>query len=190
MTSCFDTFDIALCKRVLEPLLEGETLDWPMLFELVRINNIFSVPVDDMGRWMRYHHLFRHFLRSQLQYEEPVLAWHIQHQLARIYEEDGSWEEALEVYAHLNDYDNQVRVLKRVGSVFIMSGRILSLANWLEKLPDEVLHAQPVLISLLGIIHASRGENPKALELYNLAERSLGEDVEKADWAANLVRRA
>jgi LuxR family transcriptional regulator, maltose regulon positive regulatory protein len=190
MTSCFDTFDVALCRRVLAPLLERETLDWSMLFELVRVNNIFSVPVDDMGRWMRYHHLFRHFLRSQLQYEEPVLAWHIQHQLARVYEEDGSWEEALEVYAHLNDYNNQVRVLKRVGSVFIMSGRILSLANWLEKLPDEVLHAQPVLVSLLGIIHASRGENHKALELYNLAERSLGDDVEKADWTANLVRRA
>lgn len=188
MTSLFDTFDVSLCQRVLEPL--GEAFDWPMLFDLVRVNNIFSVPVDDMGRWMRYHHLFRHFLRSQLQFEQPVQAWHIQHQLARVYEEEGSWEEALQVYTNLNDYDNQVRVLKRVGPVFIMSGRILSLANWLEKLPDEVVHAQPVLVSLLGIIHASRGENRTALELYNLAERGLRDAEDKVDWTATLVRRA
>lgn len=190
MTSPFDTFDAVLCGRVLEPLLDGESFDWPMLFELVRVNNIFSIPVDDAGRWMRYHHLFRHFLRSQLQFEQPVLAWHIQHQLARVYEEDGSWEEALQVYAQLDDYDNQVRVLKRVGPVFIMSGRILSLANRLEKLPDEIVYAQPVLVSLLGIIHASRGENRKALELYNLAERGLRDEGEKVDWTATLVRRA
>ena len=190
MTSPLDTFDVSLCRRILDPLLEGESVDWTMLFELVRVNNIFSVPVDDMGRWMRYHHLFRHFLRSQLQFEQPVLAWHIQHQLARVHEEDGSWEEALQVYAHLDDYDNQVRVLKRVGHVFIMSGRILSLANWLEKLPDEIVYAQPVLVSLLGIVHASRGENRKALELYNLAERSLRGTGDEIEWTATLVRRA
>ena len=158
MTSVFDTFDIELCEKVLEPLLEGESFDWTVLFETVRIKNIFSVPLDDEGRWMRYHHLFQHFLRSQLQFEQPVLAWHIQHNLARAYEEQQSWEEALQVYGKLDDYDNQVRLLKHAGSIFIMSGRILTLANWLEKLPDTVTYSQPVLISLLGIIHASRGE--------------------------------
>ncbi|HSB02964.1 MAG TPA: hypothetical protein VLE49_20105, partial [Anaerolineales bacterium] len=71
MTSVFDAFEVSLCERVLEPLVEGQHFDWPALFETVRTGNLFSMPLDSDGRWMRYHHLFQHFLRSQLQYEEP-----------------------------------------------------------------------------------------------------------------------
>lgn len=190
MTSLFDTFDVSLCKLVLDPLLEGESFDWNMLFEIVRTNNIFSVPVDDSGRWIRYHHLFRHFLRSQFQFEQPVFAWHIQRSLARVYEEQQSWEDAFQIYAQLDDYDNQVRLIKNVGSIFIVAGRILTLANWIEKLPDDVVYSQPVLVSLLGIIHASRGENRQALELYNYAEERLRHDENKIEWVTTLIRRA
>ncbi len=190
MTSMFDTFDADLCRLVLEPLLEGESYDWLGLLEIVRANNIFCVPVDDAGRWIRYHHLFQHFLRSQLQFEQPVLAWHIQHNLARAYEEQQAWEDALQVYARLDDYESQMRLLKTAGPVFIMSGRILTLANWIEKLPEDMVYAQPVLVSLLGIIHASRGENRQALELYNLAEEKLRDREDKVEWTATLIRRA
>jgi len=74
MTSQFEAFDVALCEKVLGPLIVGEQFDWTVLFESVRMSNLFSVPLDYEGRWMRYHHLFQHFLQSQLQYDESVLA--------------------------------------------------------------------------------------------------------------------
>jgi LuxR family maltose regulon positive regulatory protein len=190
MTSLFEAFDVTLCEKVLEPLVEGERFDWLVLFNSVRTRNLFSVLLDNEGRWMRYHHLFQHYLRSQLQYEHPVLAWHIQQNLARAYEEQQAWEEALQVYAGLEDYDNQVRLLMQAGAIFILSGRILTLANWLEKLPDDVVYSQPVLVSLLGIVHTTRGDNHRALELYNLAESKLREKGNEVDWTATLVRRA
>lgn len=139
---------------------------------------------------MRYHHLFQHFLRSQLQYEQSVLAWHIQQNLAHFYEEQNSWEESLQVYARLGDYPNQVRVLTQTGAIFIASGRFLTLSNWLEKLPDEVMYAEPALISLLGILHTTRGDNRRALDLLSLAESKLRGSGHEVEWMTALVRRA
>lgn len=190
MTSVFDTFDVSLCEQVLEPLVDGQQFDWPFLFETVRTNNLFSVPLDNEGRWMRYHHLFQHYLRSQLQYEQPVLAWHIQQNLARAYEKQQSWEEALEMYARLDDHENQVRVLIHAGLDFISAGRVLTLANWLDKLPGDVVYSQPALVSLLGIVHATRGHMLQALELYNLAEAGLRSTGSNLEWLVTLVRRA
>lgn len=190
LTSQFDSFDVALCEKVLGPLTVDEGLDWTVLFEAVRMGNLFSVPLDQEGRWMRYHHLFQHFLRSQLQYEQSVLAWHIQQNLAQAYEAEYSWEEALQVYARLGDYANQVRVLTQTGVMFIAAGRFLTLSNWLEKLPDEVVYAHPALISLLGVLHTMRGDNRRALDLLNLAESKLRESGAEEEWMVALVRRA
>ena len=190
MTSQFDTFDVALCEKVLGPLTAGEQFDWTVLFEAVRMGNLFSVPLDHEGRWMRYHNLFQHFLRSQLQYEQSVLAWHIQQNLAHAYEEQHSWEDALQVYTRLGDYANQVRVLTQTGASFIASGRMLTLANWLERLPHEVIYAHPALVSLLGILHTTRGDNPRALELLSLAESKLRNSGNAVEWMVTLVRRA
>ena len=190
MTSILDTFDVSLCEKVLAPGIEGEPLDWQVLFETVRMSNLFSVPLDKDGRWMRYHHLFQHFLRAQLQYEQPVLAWHLQQKLAQVYEEQQTWEEALQVYARLDDYENQARLLVKAGSVFIMSGRILTLANWIERIPDEVVYNRAPLISLLGIIHTTRGDNRRALEMYNQAETRLCAEGNEVEWTTTLVRRA
>lgn len=190
MTSVFDTFDIALCRQVLEPLMEGEPFDWSSLFETVLTGNLFSIPFDSESRWIRYHHLFQHFLRSQLQYEQPTLAWHIQQNLARAYEEQQAWEEALQLYAKMDDRENQVRLLVHAGPIFVMAGWILTLANWLSRLPEDVLYSKPALLSLLGIVHSSKGDNRHALELFDLAEsrlRNMGNNVE---WTATLVRRA
>jgi ATP/maltotriose-dependent transcriptional regulator MalT/two-component SAPR family response regulator len=190
MTSVFDAFDVSLCERVLEPLMEGQRFNWPVLFETVRTGNLFSVPLDNEGRWMRYHHLFQHFLRSQLQYEQPVLAWHIEQNLGRAYEEQQAWEEALEVYDRLDDRENQVRLLTQAGLNFIRAGCALTLSNWLDKLPSEDVYSHPALVSLLGAIHITRGETRQALELFNLAEASFRGTGNTVEWTTTLVRRA
>lgn len=190
LSSMFDAFDVSLCEKVLGPLVEGEQLNWPILFETVRASNLFSIPLDNEGRWMRYHHLFQHYLKAQLQYENPVLAWHIQQNLAQTYEAQQDWEEALQIYEHLKDHQNLVRLLTQTGMVFIGSGRILTLANWLKKLPVDLAYTQPALLSLLGTVHTTQGENRQALELYNLAELKLREKGNETEWTETLARRA
>ncbi|HSJ87585.1 MAG TPA: tetratricopeptide repeat protein [Anaerolineales bacterium] len=190
MTSVFDNFDVSLCEQVLEPLMDGEKFDWAALFEVVRTANLFSVPLDNDGRWMRYHNLFQHFLRSKLQFEQPVLAWQIQLNLAQAYEEQQSWEEALEVYSRLDDYENLVRLLTQISMTFILAGRLLTLANWINKLPMDVVYSHPALMSVLGVIHTSRGDSRQGLELLDLAESKFRDSENKIEWTTTLVRRA
>ena len=189
-TSMFDAFDVALCERVLGPLMTEENPDWLSLFRKVQSTNLFTVVLDPEGRWMRYHHLFQHFLRSQLQYEKPALAWSIQQNLARAYEEQQSWEEALQIYDRLNDYQNQIRLLIETGINFIGAGRILTLQNWLMKIPTDLLYAQPMLVSHLGAVHSTQGDQRQALNLLNQAEAGLRSDENKIHWVTTLVRRA
>ncbi|MFN8381556.1 MAG: tetratricopeptide repeat protein [Anaerolineales bacterium] len=190
LTSVFDAFDISLCEKVLGSLPNEGDFNWPILFETVRTSNLFSISLDNEGRWMRYHHLFQHYLRSQIQYENPVLAWQIQQNLAHAYEEQQEWEEALQIYDHLKDHQNQIRLLIQTGMIFIGSGRILTLSNWLNKLPMDLAYSQPALLSLLGTVHTTQGENRQALELFNQAEGKLRDTGNLVEWTATLVRRA
>ncbi|MBN1451085.1 MAG: tetratricopeptide repeat protein [Anaerolineales bacterium] len=190
MTSLFDAFDIALCEEVLDPLMEGEKFDWSSLFSEVQTGSLFSVPLDDEGRWMRYHHLFGHFLKSQLQFEQPALAWHIQQNLARTYENRGAWEEVLYVYSTLEDQANAARVLVKAGPSLIRQGRILTLASWLDHLPRDLVDSQPALLSLHGVIQDTKGDNRFAIELYDRAEKLLRAKNNTDELASLLNRRA
>lgn len=190
LTSMFDAFDSALCEQVLAPLLPDAKMDWTALFKQVRSSNLFSVSLDHEGQWMRYHHLFQHFLRSQLQYESPALAWSIQQNLARAYEEQQHWEEALQIYDRLNDYQNQIRVLNEAGVNFIGAGRIVTLDNWLKKIPIDLVFTQLALVSLLGAVHSTQGDQRQALTLLNRAEAGLREAGDQKNWVVTLVRRA
>lgn len=190
LTSMFDIFNIGFCERVLTPLWKGEIPDWSQLFQQIQAENLFSHLVDDEGRWMRYHHLFQHYLRAKLQHENPALAWSIQQRLAVVYEEQQAWDEALQIYDRLNDHQNLVRLLVEIGYNFIGAGQILSLENWLNKLPTDQLYSRLVLISLLGVVRATQGDQRQALDLLNWAEAGLRDLGNQREWVFTLVRRA
>jgi ATP/maltotriose-dependent transcriptional regulator MalT/DNA-binding SARP family transcriptional activator len=190
MTSIFDTFDVSLCEEVLDPLIEGEKVNWTSTFKEVQSGSMFSVILDDEGRWMRYHHLFGHFLKSQLQFEQPALAWHIQQRLARTYENKQAWEEALYVYSLISDHENIARLLIKVGPIFIRLGRILTLASWLDHLPKDLIYSQPALLSLQGGIQVIKGDNRLAIEQFERAEVRLKEEDDTTELASLLIRRA
>ena len=190
MTSMFDTFDVSLCEEVLDPLTEGERINWAGLFKEVQSRSMFSVLLDDEGRWMRYHHLFGHFLKSQLQFEQPALAWHIQQNLAQSYENRQAWEEALYVYSTIEDQGNIARLLVKAGPIFIRLGSILTLASWLDHLPKDLVYSQPALLSLQGGIQVIKGDNRLAIEQFEHAEVRLREENDTTELASLLIRRA
>lgn len=190
LTSLFDAFDRELCEKVLDPLLTDEKLDWSSLVRQVQAGNLFCELLDQEGRQIRYHHLFQHYLRSRIQYEEPALAWSILQGLAQLYEERQNWEDALQIYDRLNDYQNQARILREAGNHFISAGRVLTLDNWLKKLPSDLLHSQPALVSLQGVVLFTQGDQRQALKLFNQAEAGLRHVDDYLQWIVVLVRRA
>jgi len=191
MTSLFDAFDIDLCRKVFKPLMLEPTLDLERLFhQVLTSTNLFSIPLDREGHWIRYHHLFQHFLRSQLQYESPALAWNIQQSLAQVYEQERKIEDALQIYEQLNDHPNLIWLLIKTGADFISAGRILTLETWLKKVPAALTYTHPALLSLMGAVLTTQGDQRQALHVLDLAERQQHDVAEKNEWFKTLIRRA
>ena len=189
VTAPFEAFNASLCQAVLDPLLSGEKRDWATLVATIQANNVFTVPLGPDGRWIRYHNLFRHFLQSRLQYEQPTLAWHIQNSLARYYEDNRSWEEALHLYESLGDQPSLTRVFAKAGSDFIRNGRMLTLSNWLDHLSSGILQDNPVMLSLQGALQANQGDAQLAVSFLGRAEISFREQGELENLVDVLLRR-
>ena len=64
-TSVLERLCAPLCRAVL-----GEPGSSRALDELAR-TNLFLLPLDDRGRWFRFHHLFAQILRVELERREP-----------------------------------------------------------------------------------------------------------------------
>ena len=71
------TLDFLLQTAILERLtadlcnaVTGRS-DGQARLEQIEQANLFLIPLDDDGRWYRYHHLFAEVLRSRLQQTQP-----------------------------------------------------------------------------------------------------------------------
>ena len=60
-----------LFVKQFSPLLYSHAQHWQNWISTIVQNNLFVLPVGNDGRWLRYHHLFRDFLRERLQEEYP-----------------------------------------------------------------------------------------------------------------------
>lgn len=188
-SSVFDVIDVEICKAVLEPVLK-ETHDWQTLLNTARRNILFTVSVGEEGQFIRYHQLFRHFLQSQLQFEEPARAWHLQRELARYYEQKQAWEDALQLNINLNDRESIHRIFSAIGTKFLQGGRVLTLAAWLDRLPITIFQEYPTLLSLQGIVYATQGDTQMAISLLSQAEALFRENGDTKNLALTFARRA
>ena len=175
---------------MLDPLLSEEKRNWSSLVASIQVNNVFTVPLGPDGKWIRYHNLFRHFLQSRLQYEQPTLAWHIQNGLAQYHEKNQSWEEALHLYELLGDQQSLIRVFAKAGSDFIHRGRMLTLSNWLEHLSNSIPQENPVMLSLQGAVQAIQGDAQLAVSLLSQAEAAFRQSGDLDNLTKVFTRRA
>jgi len=183
-TSLLEEFDVELCEAVLGP---GE--DWQSLVDTVLQRNLFVLPVDGEGTWLRYHHLFRDFLQVRLAQERPDERDRILRRLAAVYAEREEWEKAHQACRCLGDAAATADLIEQAGSPMVKSGRWATLAGWIDDLPAEILFSRPDLLSLRGSVAAMLGEMQRGLPLLNQAEADLRAAGDRPRLARTLVRR-
>ncbi len=187
-TSLMEEFDAALCQSVLSPFYEGKP-DWDGFIKAIVQNNLFALPVGADGRSLRYHHLFRDYLRTRFKKEhedeiKPILA-----RLGSAYEAMGEWEKAHYVIKQLGDSTALAEMIER--ACVSISQRALPITEaWLNELPPSLLRNRPGMLSIRGTIAYIKGDMENGLKLLSEAENQFRKIGDQSNLALTLVRRA
>ncbi|HAV77043.1 MAG TPA: hypothetical protein DCX53_06790 [Anaerolineae bacterium] len=187
-TSLPEEFNAEFCDMVLAPLHSGKQ-NWYDLMGFILEKNLFVLPLDTDGSWLRYHPIFREFLQARLREERPHEVRPILERMVKAYEKSGEWEKAYFTCKQLNDTTALVEVVERAGSSMLQSA-LVTLEGWLNSLPPSIVQTRPGLISLRGPILAVKGNLQESNELLNKAVTIYRKSRDNSGLAIALVRRA
>ena len=159
--------DTAACNA-----LPGITNTQAMLDHLEQ-ENLFLTSLDPQRRWYRYHHLFREFLLSKLQREQPDQFLRVQRAAGEHYEKLGEFEAAFSHYREAHDWDRAARVLQPLALDYVERGRVEVLNRYLSSLPVEVTRDYPELLLQQGHVRRRLGEAGLAVIAYEDARAAF-----------------
>lgn len=186
-TAMLEEFDAALCQAVLAPLY-AEPQNWQSFINAVVQNILFVLPVGADGKWLRYHHLFRDFLRMRFEQEHPEEVKPTLSRMARAYEDLGEWEKAHYIYKQLGNNDVLAEMIERA-STSMLQRALLTVESWLNDLPPLLLRNRPGLLSIRGAITYMKGNLHEGLNLLNQAEKSFRQTKNDFGLILTLSRR-
>lgn len=135
-TSILPRLNAALCDAVI-----GSDQSAALLAYLEQ-NNMFLIPLDSKRCWYRYHHLFADLLRKQLALSN-VDPQGLHRRASQWFSEAGYPHEAMPHAFACDDFEQAARVLDQHGKRLFEEGQSPTLMRWYQRLPDELLKAQP-----------------------------------------------
>ena len=188
-SSVLEEFNSDMCREVIGKAL-GQTHDWKRLMESIFHSNLFVLPVDNEYKWLRYHHLFRDFLRTTLENQRPEDAVKLKLQLAEFFYAKEDWEKVFDIYQNLKNLQAIAALIERIGSVLISKGKITKLSEWLEMLPDEMISNNPSLLSIHATVLFNQGQIQLGKEMLDKVIEMLSPDQKNQNYADNLIRRS
>ena len=139
-TSVLERLSGPLCDAVLEQ--EGSAV---MLDALSR-SNLFLVPLDDEGRWYRFHHLFAQLLRVELKQREPGLAPALHRRAYCWHRDHGTTGEAIQHAIAAGAYAEAAELIQGAWISYANTCRYDTVLAWLRRLPDEILDGNVQLL--------------------------------------------
>jgi len=187
-SAILEEFDADMCQKIIGEAT-GKQSNWQELMDQVVRNNLFILPVDEELRWLRYHHLFRDFLQSLVQHEQPDVVTKIRLKQAEYFQNKKDWERVFNIYAALNETEGIIKLIKNVGSSFIEKGKVSKLSNWLKKVPEKILASDPSLLSIQAAVSVNQGAVQEGRQILDKVIKILqgGPQIELVE---NLIRRS
>ena len=159
-TSVFEMFDAELCAAV------TGVEDAALVLDRLIGANLFIVPLDEPGRWFRYHHLFGAFLRARLASYGRARLRNAHIQASAALEQRGSVAGALRHAMAIGDADRAGQILRSgIRRSFDMSegdgDAVPAVRLWLHERGDECVESDPVLILelLIGLMGLTRPDD-------------------------------
>jgi len=151
--------------------LTGRT-DSALILRQLDETGLFTFPQGD-GSY-RYHHLFHEFLIRQGK-ADPVV-WAEQHRRAASYfDNSGNSEAAFYHWQKAGEYTIAAQRLVGLTDALLRSGRLDTLAGWIDLLPPEIVEETPRLLLSRGEICRLKSRYDEALTWYRRADAGFAD---------------
>jgi len=159
-TSVLRYLEPAACDALLDNRTSGP------LLQQVEEAGLFLIA---HGPHYRYHHLFHEFLRHEAE-RRPDIVQAMHKRAAHFYRENGHHQEAVYHLLASGDSEGAADLITHLGDWMVQSGHLTTLAEWIEKLPVDVLAQHPILFCYLGDVCRLTSQFDAALAWYQQAQ--------------------
>jgi LuxR family transcriptional regulator, maltose regulon positive regulatory protein len=154
-------------------------------------SNSLLVPLDRLGEWYRYHHLFRDMLLAEMHRLEPGLIPVLRRRAAEWCLRNDRPEEAVEYSIAAGDVDMVARLVQSLAPPIDRQGRYATLQRWLRWLDDrDGIAGHPLVAVWAAFIAVDTGRPADADRWADLIDRWQYQDAGRPDdspaegWAA------
>jgi ATP/maltotriose-dependent transcriptional regulator MalT/DNA-binding SARP family transcriptional activator len=142
---------------LVDPKIAGECISVQGVDDIIedisRTSQFVETVYDPNGQWgLRYHNLFRGFLKERLLSGMDKSQLRVLYEkAAHLYQQHGQIETAVKFYLEAGAYPKAVSALRQVAIPMLMIGRYNDLARCLEKLPKKMVQEDPWLLYYLSM---------------------------------------
>ncbi len=136
--------------------------------------NLFILPLDEEGRWYRYHRLFADLLLHNLVNSQPERLPVLHGRASGWYERNGLISLAIEHAISGKDYTRAAGLMEQYAEKTLMRGEFTNFIKWVDSLPEINTLANPVLIIfrvLAGLLLGGTQEEKEQAWLHEVARR-------------------
>ncbi len=172
-TSILDQLCAPLCNAV-----TGQNQSQTILTQLER-DNLFLTPLDNRREWYRYHQLFADLLRQRLSESSDATNITQLHQKAyRWHEDRGEIIAAVNHALLTGDHQNVAELVEQHASEIFSQGKLNSLSEWVQALPDDLVTTRPKLCMIYGWAILSLGQFKEVEQCMQTIENGVGAKAE------------
>ena len=154
-TSLFEVID----PEILNAFCEDDPDPVQILKELAK-RNLFIQKVDSSGKWpaYRYNKVFKNFLkRALLENINSDEFKKLNIEVGMIFQEKKEYEQALQYFIEAQAYQHIGKIVKIIGTDFVIKDRVADLGNWMKIIPNEMIWKDPWLIFYLTMTRRIKG---------------------------------
>jgi LuxR family transcriptional regulator, maltose regulon positive regulatory protein len=151
-TSILGRFCAPLCDAVVGSANAAE------IISVLERENLFVVPLDEIRRWFRYHHLFAQVLRTQLTRTEPALVAELHLRASAWHRVSGSVGEAVRHALAADDVAGGAELIAHHWYAYVSVGRAGTVRGWMRSLAEDQIAANPLVAHCAAWAAALSGE--------------------------------
>jgi LuxR family transcriptional regulator, maltose regulon positive regulatory protein len=166
-TSILSRLSGDLCEAV-----TGRTNSARLLEDLLTAN-LFIIPLDDEGRWYRYHHLFAELLQHKARRECADCLPDLHQRASLWHESQGNPGIAIEHGLQASDFERVAMLMARHHWDLINQGYGRAMETWLQSIPMALLAKCPQIYLSIVWGQMLRGDFAKMEPYLEMAQSSL-----------------